>query len=225
MSKRYLVLGMSVVLALALAVPAFGGPTNPIASISASVKQTANKALKTAKQAKKQANNALNVANGAQSSANNAQNTANGADKAADSASKAAASAASAAKKAQETADGVKGTAESAKATADSAKATADEAKILAQQAEANANTRLKGVYFKFGTSSAEDTETTKNVSAFCNSGDEATGGGWAFNGSTNVTVSASTPTLYGDGWFVTGKAISGTPTWSIQANAVCTEK
>ena len=39
MSKRYTVLGLSVVLALALAVPALGGPTNPIASISASAKK------------------------------------------------------------------------------------------------------------------------------------------------------------------------------------------
>ena len=45
MKSRYTVLFLSLVLALALAVPALGGPTNPIASISASVKSTANKAL------------------------------------------------------------------------------------------------------------------------------------------------------------------------------------
>ena len=32
MKKRYTVLGLSLVLALALAVPAMGGPTNPLAS-------------------------------------------------------------------------------------------------------------------------------------------------------------------------------------------------
>lgn len=196
MSKRYVVLGLSLVLALALAVPALGGPSNPIASISASVKKTANKALKTAKQAKKQAKNALNKANGAQSSANDAS---------------------AAAKKAQESADG-------AQASANSAKGTADEAKALAEKAEANANTKVSGVYYQFGEPSEENTETTKNASAFCEGSDEATGGGYAFAGSTNVTVSASTPTFYGDGWFVTAKAISGTPTWAIQANTVCTE-
>jgi len=51
MKKRYTVLGLSLVLALALAVPALGGPSNPIASVSASVKSIANKALKKAKAA------------------------------------------------------------------------------------------------------------------------------------------------------------------------------
>lgn len=218
MSKRYVVLGMSLVLALALAVPALGGPSNPLASASKSVKKTAETALKTAKQAKKLANTANTKAGEAQTAAKNAQTSADGAG--------------ASAKKAQETADkaqtsanGAKSTADSAKATADSAKTTANEAKTLAEQAKTEASTKVSGVYYQFGTSSAEDTETTKNVSAFCEGADEATGGGWAFNGSTNVTVTASTPTFYGDGWFVTAKAISGTPTWSIQANTVCTEK
>jgi hypothetical protein len=51
---------------LALAVPALGGPSNPIASVSASVKQTATKALKKAKAAQKTANSALSAANSAQ---------------------------------------------------------------------------------------------------------------------------------------------------------------
>lgn len=211
MSKRYLVLGLSVVLALALAVPAFGGPSNPIASISASVKKTANKALKKANAAQKTANSALSTANSANSNADNANSAAK---KAQEDAKKAA----DAAAKAQTSANG-------AQTSANGAKTTADQALAAAASAEANANSRVKGVYFKFGTSSAEDNTTPKNVSAFCNSGDEATGGGYAFNGSTNVTVTAETPTFYGDGWFVTGQAISGTPTWSIQANAVCTEK
>ncbi|HEX7243962.1 MAG TPA: hypothetical protein VF245_00165 [Solirubrobacterales bacterium] len=204
MSKRYVVLGLSLVLALALAVPALGGPSNLIASASKSVKKTAETALKTAKQAKKQANTANKTANEALEAAKNSQTSADGA--------------AASAKKAQESAD-------KAQTTANGAKTTADQAKTLAEKAEANANTKVRGVYYQFGSSSAEDTETTKNVSAFCEGEDESTGGGWAFNGSTNVTVTASTPTFYGDGWFVTAKAISGTPTWSIQANTVCTEK
>ena len=112
MSKRYAVLGFSVVLALALAVPALGGPSNPIASISASVKQTANKALKQAKQAK-------NLANTANSNAKKAQETAEGAKAAADGA--------------QATANGAKTTADGAKTTADGAKATADGVKATAE--------------------------------------------------------------------------------------------
>lgn len=213
MSKRYVVLGLSIVLALALAVPALGGPSNPIAGISASVKKTASKALKQAKQAKKTANSALSTANAANSAAGSANSAAKKAQEDAKKASDAAA-------KAQSTADG-------AKTTADGAKSTADQALADAAKAEANANTRVQGVYFNFGTSSAEDTEVLKSVSAFCDGGDEATGGGYAIGGagSKSITVTTETPTLYGDGWFVTGQAISGTPTWSIQANTVCAEE
>jgi hypothetical protein len=205
MSKRYFVLGLSVVLALALAVPAFGGPSNPIANISASAKKTANKALKKAKAAQKTANSALSTANSANSTANSANTTAKAAQ--------------DEAKKAQTTANG-------AQTSANSAKAIADAAKAAAEAAEANANTRVSGIYFNFGTSSAEDTEVTKNASAFCDGEDDATGGGYAIAGAgaKSITVTTETPTLYGDGWFVTGQAISGTPTWQIQANAVCAE-
>jgi hypothetical protein len=51
--KRYLVLGLGAVLALAVAVPAFGGSSDPSATTSASAKKTAKKALKKAKQANK----------------------------------------------------------------------------------------------------------------------------------------------------------------------------
>jgi hypothetical protein len=60
MSKRYLVLGLSAVLALAVAVPAIGQSSDPTATTSASAKKTAKKALKKAKQAKKLAQQALN---------------------------------------------------------------------------------------------------------------------------------------------------------------------
>jgi hypothetical protein len=200
MSKRYVVLGLSVVLALALAVPALGGPSNPIASVSASAKKIAQKALKKANEAQKTANTALSTANTANTTANSALTEA---------------------KKAQTTAN-------SAQITANSAKATADSAQAAAEAAEANANTRVKNANFVFGTSSAEDTETPKNVSASCESDEEVLGGGFAVAGEANkVTVTTSDPIiLYGHGWFVTGRAISGfTPTWSIQAVATCGEK
>jgi trimeric autotransporter adhesin len=94
-----------VVLALSLAVPALGGPSNPIASISASVKQTANKALKKAKNAQATANSALAAAGAAQATAN---------------------SASAAAKKAQTTADAAQSTANAAKTAAATAQSTAN---------------------------------------------------------------------------------------------------
>jgi hypothetical protein len=213
MSKRYTVLGLSVVLALALAVPALGGPTNPVASISASAKKIAQKALKKANAAQKTANSALETANTANGTANSALTEAK----------KGVANAATAQTEAK------KGVANAATAqtTANEAKTAANEAKTAAATAEANANNRLKGVYRKFGPGSASNTETNKSDSVLCTSGDEATGGGYGVGGAgaNSVTVTNSAPTFYGDGWFVTGQAISGTPTWSIQVQAVCTEK
>jgi len=200
MSKRYVVLGLSVMLALALAVPALGGPTNPVASISASAKKIAQKALKKANEAQKTANTALSTANTANSTANSANSAANAAS----------------------------ATANSALGEAKKAKTAAEEAKAAAAAAEANANTRVKTANSVFGTSSAEDNETVKNVSAACESDEEVLGGGFAVAGEANkVTVTTSEPIfLYGHGWFVTGRAISGlTPTWSIQAVATCGEK
>jgi hypothetical protein len=83
MKKRYTVLGLSAFLALALVVPALGGPLNPVANISASAKSIANKALKKAKAAQTAANNAQSSANSAASAASGAQTTANSAKTAA----------------------------------------------------------------------------------------------------------------------------------------------
>jgi membrane protein involved in colicin uptake len=211
MSKRYTVLGLSVFLALALAVPALGGPSNPVASISASVKQTANKALKKAKAAQKTANSANSTANSALGEAKKAL--------------EAAGSAKSTADTAKSTADTAKSTADSAKSTANSAKATAEAASAAAAAAEANANTRVKGSE-QLAESTEENTSTNKFVSVSCPSGHPVLGGGFSVGGeSQKVTVSASEEQLYGGGWFVIGNAISGTPSWSITAIAVCGTK
>jgi hypothetical protein len=71
------VFGLASVLALSLAVPALGGPTSPVATISASAKKIANKALAAANQAQSTANTALSTAQSAQSSANTANTNAN----------------------------------------------------------------------------------------------------------------------------------------------------
>jgi hypothetical protein len=93
MNRRYIVLGLSAVLALSLAVPALGGPSSPIASISGSAKKVAKKALNAANAAQGTANQALTTAN----SANTLANTANTNAKAAQTAATAAQASADAA--------------------------------------------------------------------------------------------------------------------------------
>jgi len=132
MKKRYLVLFLSLVLALALAVPALGGPSNPVASVSASVKSIANKALKKAKAAQQTANQALTAAN-------NAGNDAQKASKEA--------------KAAQTTANTAQASADSAKGTADAAKALA-ESKLGTTEFVASAATETNETNFKLQTAS-----------------------------------------------------------------------
>jgi hypothetical protein len=197
MSKRYAVLGLSVVLALALAVPALGGPSNPIASISASVKQTANKALKQSKQAKKLANTASSNAKIAQEAAEGAKTTASGAQTAAS----------------------------GAQTTATGAKKIAEEAKAAAAAANANANSRIEGSYANFGEATETNTTTSKFAGAECDSASDPILGGGFFVGGTSEQVTVNTSEidpLYGDSWFVGARAISGTPSWSLQASILC---
>jgi len=207
MKKRYTVLGLSVVLALALAVPALGGPTNPVASISASAKSIAVKALKKAKAAQATANSALSAAGNAQSDANKAQTTAD---------------------KAQKTATTAQTAANTAQTTATNAQNTANDAKTAAAAAEANANTRVKDSHEVIGTASALNTTASKNSSANCPSTEPVLGGGFFLGGSeTNkVTVTSSDAQLYGHGWIAAGETIVGqTATWSITAVAMCGTK
>jgi hypothetical protein len=199
MSRRYAVLGLSVVLALALAVPALGGPSNPVASISASAKSTANKALKKAKAAQSTATAAQNSANSAQNDATKALNEA---------------------KKAQTT-----GT--NAQNTANTAKTTADAAKAAAAAAEANANTRIKEST-QVSESVAESATTPKFTSVSCPSGEPVLGGGFSVGGESNkVTVTQSEEQLYGGGWFTDASTINGqgAPSWSLLVFAVCGTK
>lgn len=105
MRKRYVVFGLTAVLAISLTVPALGGPGNPIATVAGSAKSTAKKALKKAKKANQAAQAAQATADGAASSANDAQQSANQAQNAAEAAQTTADGAASAAAAAQATAD------------------------------------------------------------------------------------------------------------------------
>lgn len=227
MKQRYAILGLGVFLALALAVPALGGPTNPIANISASAKGIANKALKKAKTAEKTANNALSVANSANSAASSASGDAKKAQTTADEGKKLAETDKTDAANAQKTANEAKTAATNAQNTANEAKTAASAAKAAAEAANANANNRIKETVEVIGVanpSSGTNTTTEKSSSAECPAGEFVLGGGYFVNGEgEKVTVSTSDPALlYGNGWFAEGHAISGTPTWSIQTDVMC---
>ena len=226
MRKRYVVLGLTVVLALALAVPAFGGPANPLSQGLASVKKTANKALKNAKAAKKTANAALAAAESASAGVKTAEGNIGKANTeikklqtAVTTAQSTADGASQAAKAAQTSADGAQG-------AANGAKAIAEEAKAAAAAAEANANTRLKGSVQVVGETSASN-ESTKFASATCAEGQPTLGGGYAMGGAANkAVVTLSEKNLYNDGWFVGSQQIAGQAgSWTIQAFAICGTK
>ncbi len=213
MKKRYVVLGLTVVLALALAVPAFGGPTNPLAAGTAQVKKIANKALKTAKTAQKTANTALATANAANTAAGNADSDAT--------------KASTEAKKAQTSATAAQTTANEAKSTANAANTAATAAKNAAAAAEANANTRLNGSSENFLATGADTTASPKSISVECPAGEPVLGGGFDIGGDSNeVTVESSDNELYGHGWFVSANAIAGkTPSWNITGVVMCGTK
>jgi hypothetical protein len=231
-TNRLVVFALSAVLALALAVPALGGPGNPVADMSASALTTAKKALKTAKAAQKSAKTAQTTANAAKTAAAGAQSTANGASSAANSANSAAgdakAAAADAANKAtaaQGSADGAKSTADSAKAAADAAKSAADAAQSAANAAQtsadnanANANTRLSTTHH------VNSTAQTNGLAAIaCDTG-RITGGGYTIAGTDRNKVTVTLNSDYGNGWLVQTTDIVGqtATTWTTTANAVC---
>lgn len=202
MSKRYVLFAATAVLAVSLAVPAFGGPSNPVADTFASAKKTAKKALKKANKANKAAKNAQNSADGAQSTANGAQSTAD--------------DALSAANTAQGAADGAQTTADQAITDAAAAKAAADAAQVTADSKYGNMS-------LVNGDSSASNSTTPKVVSAGCGSS-EVTGGGHIINGAGANDVTVTLTSQYGSGWIVQAQEIgAGTgDNWSISASVKC---
>jgi hypothetical protein len=195
--RRYVVLGGSVFLALAIAVPALGGPSNPVAHSAATLKQV-----------KKTANTALNTANAANAAAGAAQNTAN-------QAKSAAAAADTKASNAQTSADAAKAAADAAQATANTANGKADTA--LA--------TKFDTVDQVAGTTSAlNSADKLAPLPANCPNSDNAAGGGYqtAGAGANEVTPTINIP--YGLSWFVFMSEIGGgtANTWSVQAFSTC---
>ncbi len=196
MKSRYAVLFLSLILALALAVPALGGPMNPIASLSASVKNTANKALKKAKAAQSTANTALSTANSAQSDA----------------------------KAAQTAAKGAQSTANTALTAAKTAQTTADAAKAAAAAAQATANAKFGNTFSEFG--ATEGPNTTSGFSLVgCPAGSQVTGGGYEASGTGANEVVPIFDSSYGDAWLALLERIpGGANTWSVRAVAVCAQ-
>lgn len=196
MKRRYTVLFLSLVLALALAVPALGGPSNPIASVSATVKQTATKALKKAKAAQNTANTALTAAGAAQVSADKAQATANSAQKAAT----------------------------AAQGTANTALSTANAAKTAAAAAQATANTKLGETFTEFGSFTGPHTTSGFSTQG-CPGASEITGGGYETSGTGNNEVVPIYTAAYGDAWLASLERIpGGANTWSIRVIATCAQ-
>lgn len=194
MKSRYVVFLLSLVLAIALAVPALGGPTNPVATLSASVKSIANKALKTAKSAKKTANLALETAESAKSAASNAQGTANSAQV----------------------------TASSAQAAAKNAQATADAAKSAAAAAQATANSKLGETFTEFGEGSGSSTTFGLDL-VECPGTTEVTGGGYTTSGEGANEVVPIFTAAYGDAWLADLERIPGqVDSWEVTAAVTC---
>ena len=194
MKNRYLVLGLAAFLAVALAVPALGGPSNPIADGAASAKKTAKKALKKAKKANQNAK-------AAQSSADSAQATADGA--------------ASAAATAQTTADG-------AQTSADGAQTSADAAQTSADAAQATADGKYGSVTNVEGTTSPTNNADKVVVFATCPSGRTAAGGGYIVNGAGRENARVTFNTGYGTSWGVIAGDQGAGGTWEVTPSARC---
>jgi trimeric autotransporter adhesin len=204
MSKRYVALSLSVVLALVLAVPAFGGPSNPVANSAASLKKTATSALKTAKSARKAARKAQTTADSATSKANSAQTAANKAQTDATSGINNAAAAQTAATAAQ--------------TSADSALAAANAAQASANGKVSNAGQRVEGTPVAGAVGG-----TLAGVN--CPAGTKVTGGGFAVSGTDNneVTVTLSTE-FYNDNWIAQARNQAGQAgtNWDLTAEGTC---
>jgi len=194
LKNRYLVLGLAAFLAVALAVPALGGPSNPIADGAASAKKTAKKALKKAKKANQNAK-------AAQSSADSAQATADGA--------------ASAAATAQTTADG-------AQTSADGAQTSADAAQTSADAAQATADGKYGSVTNVEGTTSPTNNADKVVVFATCTGGRTAAGGGYIVNGAGRENARVTFNTGYGTSWGVIAGDQGAGGTWEVTPSARC---
>jgi hypothetical protein len=195
MKNRFLILGLASFLAVALAVPALGGPSNPIADGAASAKKTAKKALKQAKKAKTLAKDAQNSADAAQSTANGAQNSADDANTAA----------------------------ANAQTTADAATTAAADAQTAADAAQATADAKFGTINNVEGTATASNNSDKAVTFATCPGDEAATGGGFLISGTGGDDSHVTFNTGYIDSWGV-GAADGGSNAnnWSLTPTVRC---
>jgi membrane protein involved in colicin uptake len=201
MGKRYVVFGASLLLALSLAVPAFGGPSNPVSKAAVSAKR----ALKVAKQARRKATIALNAAKGAQTSANQAETDAQ----------KGITDAATAQAKANQ-----------AETDAQTGITNAATAQTAANNAQTTANSKMSGGGVLVNGTISGGAAATQNSGATCPSAHQVvTGGGFSLGGThaNEATVTANQE-FYQNSWFTTARTINGQADndWTIQAEATC---
>jgi hypothetical protein len=193
--KRYMTLGFAVVLALSLAVPALGGPSNPVASSAVSltgVLKKAKKAKQAAAAAQATADNALSKANAAQSSANGAQSSANSAQS----------------------------TANSAQTAAGAAQTTANSA--LAEAADVSANDLNVSIESE---TTANNSTSPKTISASCPAGKEVIAGWGDlntifFNAPPEVRFMGTF--WYGNSFAYADEIAATAASWNLTAQATC---
>ena len=201
MRNRYLVLGLTAFIAVALAVPALGGPSNPISKTAATAKSTAKKALKKARQANTAANNAQATADAAQGAANQARTIATGA---------------------QTTANEARTAAQAAQTTANGAQTAAAAAQAAANAAQATANSKFGTITNVEGATSATNNANKPVVFAICPGGSNLSGGGWILSGAGSNNARVIFNTAYGQAWGVQANDDAAAGTWSITATARC---
>jgi trimeric autotransporter adhesin len=204
MKTRYLVLGLSMGLALSVAVPALGGPLALRSSSIASVKLLAKKALTAANAAQGAAGAAQGTATAAQGAASGAQSTANTAKTAASSA--------------QSTANGAQSTAANALGKAD---ATATQL-VTVEHAANDAATTANGKIGKTQQVSADSTDPgiIKTALAQCPQGTKVTGGGFGINQNSEIKISEPE----GNGWEAVAVGTGGHTDFTLKAWALCGE-
>jgi membrane protein involved in colicin uptake len=198
MRRRYLVLGLSAVLAISLAVPALGGPGNPVASTAV----TAAKALKKAKAANRAAIAAQGTANTALSTANQA--------------SAAAAAADQKATTADQKATNAQASADAAQASANAANANANNRFFDVVQVDGPPS------------SDPATSDHAQNSTATCPTGQGAqvTGGGWAISGNDNDEIVIVGAGSYAQDYGVSAEETDDiASTWYVRARAYCATK
>jgi hypothetical protein len=218
MKRRHLVLGCGVVLALALVVPALGGPLALSSGGSARVVAVLKKARKAAAEAQRIAVNAQSSAAGAQSAAGDATNVAAGAKATASLAQSAVAAAQSAAAGAKDAADLAQNKADAASTQAAALAGPVQTAESEAHSALVEVRSKLGGVEPpKTGVGVGDGVAHEQRAVAECPAGTVLAAGGFEIGGDA-AEPHISKPE--GNNWVVVAQ--SGGNNFTLTAFAMC---